>query len=812
MSIRCQCTNCGATYNVSDQSAGKKIKCAKCATIFPVVAPGGTAPAPAAAAPTASILPKVNTGANTTVAPRRQAPAPPAPQPLPASAFPSVNASANSSGVMSGINIKTGSPGGSSAASSSVLGSGVGGESGFVVNTRSPAAAFAPPSASQPQPLPKKGNPLIPALIGSAALLVIGLGGVGYMVFAPQFSDEPKKIASTDGGSTKKVNKKVGTIVLDWPDNERKDCKLTLDNKTRTFPVSGPIELNVAPGKHVVAILRRGYEPVTISVDVVGGERATRKPDFKEASGTAIASNTNNNAGNTGTNFQVGSAVVPPGFEGWEQSLINAKNAAQQGNKDILLLFGSSDGSPVTNRAAKALRDAGLPGGDLAKTIIPVVIDFPTTSAGRNHVVDLQQNVELAKEYRITSMTSEPTLVMLDSKGRPYAIQRELPKGGVTLLPTTLATLQKERASRDTLLAEANAGTPEDQLKGAGKFVEWLEKQEFVEQYGSDIALWYAQASRLDADNGKGLFEIFTVAHLRCLVRGVETGNVVELNRMLGSFDDWLARKFNDPDRGVRLHLIIGMLLGRSGDEDRAFKHLERAATYTPKDTELAEQLRGLKGMLENRSVVSSGTGFVIAKGGYMLTNRHVIEGDGKIQVRIPNVKDPIPASLIAVAPDADPDMALIKAEFPVGFDPVPIPLVPGKLGRGLEVAAFGYPQGDFLGRGLKFTKGSISDLPNEQLDNMVLLDIRINPGNSGGPLLASTGEVIGMITAKTGGDTRIDSYGMAVPTEELQKFLEKHLPKSAVRGAASDGTVLTWDKVDQRVSPSVLMILKVED
>ena len=129
----------------------------------------------------------------------------------------------------------------------------------------------------------------------------------------------------------------------------------------------------------------------------------------------------------------------------------------------------------------------------------------------------------------------------------------------------------------------------------------------------------------------------------------------------------------------------------------------------------------------------------------------------------------------------------------------------------GLEVAAFGYPQGDALGEDLKFTKGAISSLPNPALENMILLDLRINPGNSGGPLCDVQGNVIGMITAKIGGGVALDSYGMAIPAEELDKFLTEVLPAEAKRGESRPAKATsTWAEVDTAISPAVLMIVKL--
>jgi S1-C subfamily serine protease len=92
----------------------------------------------------------------------------------------------------------------------------------------------------------------------------------------------------------------------------------------------------------------------------------------------------------------------------------------------------------------------------------------------------------------------------------------------------------------------------------------------------------------------------------------------------------------------------------------------------------------------------------------------------------------------------------------------------------------------------------------------MFLLDLTVNPGNSGGPLCDRRGNVVGMVTKKSANVGFEDSYGFAVPSADLLKFLDQHLPADAPRAtAAADGAALDWDQVDAKVSSGVLMILK---
>ena len=107
---------------------------------------------------------------------------------------------------------------------------------------------------------------------------------------------------------------------------------------------------------------------------------------------------------------------------------------------------------------------------------------------------------------------------------------------------------------------------------------------------------------------------------------------------------------------------------------------------------------------------VSSGTGWVCAAGGYLMTNNHVVEGPGKIFVRIPG--QPHEALAEIVATDPQRDVAIIHVLDGAADQMKPLTISDKPVGRAAEVAAFGYPLGDELGGGLKFTKGAITLCP----------------------------------------------------------------------------------------------------
>jgi S1-C subfamily serine protease len=138
----------------------------------------------------------------------------------------------------------------------------------------------------------------------------------------------------------------------------------------------------------------------------------------------------------------------------------------------------------------------------------------------------------------------------------------------------------------------------------------------------------------------------------------------------------------------------------------------------------------------------SSGTAFFINSKGYLLTNNHVVEGCKLQQVKYNN-KD-YEAKIIAT--DKTLDLALMKIEAKpknyLNFSESS----PEKLQK---VYVAGYPFGKGLSDDLKISSGIVSSVKGfDDNSNEFQLDAAINPGNSGGPIVADTGELIGIAVA----------------------------------------------------------------
>ncbi|MGE0456501.1 MAG: DegQ family serine endoprotease [Vicinamibacteria bacterium] len=176
----------------------------------------------------------------------------------------------------------------------------------------------------------------------------------------------------------------------------------------------------------------------------------------------------------------------------------------------------------------------------------------------------------------------------------------------------------------------------------------------------------------------------------------------------------------------------------------------------------------------------SLGSGFVIDKEGYVLTNRHVVDDADEINVTLSTQRPgdtPYRAKL--VGKDSRTDVALLKIEPKDALTPIPM----GDSDRteaGDWVMAIGNPfglGGNSVTVGVVSYKGrplNLGPVVGTQVE-MIQTDASINPGNSGGPLLNTRGEVIGINTMiVTGGLGQSAGVGFAVPINVAREILQQ--------------------------------------
>jgi serine protease Do len=192
----------------------------------------------------------------------------------------------------------------------------------------------------------------------------------------------------------------------------------------------------------------------------------------------------------------------------------------------------------------------------------------------------------------------------------------------------------------------------------------------------------------------------------------------------------------------------------------------------------------------EERQVLGAGSGFIIDKAGYILTNNHVVEGAESIEVWLPSMRDGefgLPAKVIGR--DELTDTALLQlTQLPSE------PLTVAKFGDsdlmapGDWVMAIGNP----FGFSNSVTVGVVSAVGREtqaavqgRSEEMIQTDAAINRGNSGGPLLNIRGEVIGINTMiiSNGFEGGNVGVGFAVPINTVRDLLPQLREGKVVRG-----------------------------
>jgi serine protease Do len=189
-----------------------------------------------------------------------------------------------------------------------------------------------------------------------------------------------------------------------------------------------------------------------------------------------------------------------------------------------------------------------------------------------------------------------------------------------------------------------------------------------------------------------------------------------------------------------------------------------------------------------------SGTGFIVDKNGYIVTNHHVIAKVDHIKVKL-HTDDANEYRARVVGIDPETDLAIIK------IDPK-TPLTPVTIGNSdaVQVGDWAVAIGSPFGLEASVTAGIVSALGRDiggqlQLQRFIQTDAAINPGNSGGPLLNIRGEVIGvntMIATQSGG---YQGIGFALPMNMVARVYNDIIRTGKVtRGSIGIG----WRKEDK--------------
>ncbi|MCC7155108.1 MAG: Do family serine endopeptidase [Bryobacterales bacterium] len=197
-----------------------------------------------------------------------------------------------------------------------------------------------------------------------------------------------------------------------------------------------------------------------------------------------------------------------------------------------------------------------------------------------------------------------------------------------------------------------------------------------------------------------------------------------------------------------------------------------------------------------------AGSGFIVDKNGYIITNQHVVDNADSIKVKLTGEQHEYKAKLIGS--DVETDVAVIKID--VGR---PLPTVKIANSDGVQVGDWAIAIGAPFGLETSVTAGIVSatgrDIGAQQFQRFIQTDAAINPGNSGGPLVNINGEVIGMntmIATRSGG---YQGIGFALPINTAAKVYNSIIKT----GRMSRGSI--GIQFSNNIKPEVLKALGVD-
>tara|TARA_Y100001970_G_C14160775_1_gene818406 strand:+ start:42 stop:1616 length:1575 start_codon:yes stop_codon:yes gene_type:complete len=214
----------------------------------------------------------------------------------------------------------------------------------------------------------------------------------------------------------------------------------------------------------------------------------------------------------------------------------------------------------------------------------------------------------------------------------------------------------------------------------------------------------------------------------------------------------------------------------------------------------------------------SSGSGFLLSKDGYVVTNYHVISGKDTLLVNFPSLNISNKASVIVK--DKKNDIAILKLiDFNYNdFFNIDIPYILGEtknVSPGQEIFTIGFPLGDVMGKTPRFSEGTINSLYGLDDDAAQFqISVPLQPGNSGGALFNKNGELIGIVVS--GLDAKMFSDYLGIVPQNVNfaikinylKNLITMLPNSeAISNRNSNLLNLNKEKQVERLTPFIVQI-----
>jgi 2-alkenal reductase len=195
-------------------------------------------------------------------------------------------------------------------------------------------------------------------------------------------------------------------------------------------------------------------------------------------------------------------------------------------------------------------------------------------------------------------------------------------------------------------------------------------------------------------------------------------------------------------------------------------------ARVSPSVVQVAGARDSFSGLDQGQTNMQTGTGFIWDAAGHVVTNNHVVQGAGRLMVRL-STGQVLQARAIGTAPNYD------LAVLSIGHgSAIPGPVAIGS-SADLKVGQWAFAIGNPFGLDESLTTGVISALKRRlptsggrEVSNVIQTDAAVNPGNSGGPLLDSSGRIIGVTTAILSPSGTSAGIGFAIPIDVVNRVV----------------------------------------
>ncbi len=385
MPVTCECATCKAKYQVGDQYAGRTIQCPKCS---------------AAVAVPAIAQPKSQAAEDAATDDQDAGDAPPADDGLGFLAEELVKPKRRPVPAVAKQSFAEDEPGGDAEGDLAAI-AGLAG--------RSPKG-IAPHRSKKKKP----GLPawMVATIAAVGVAVVAGIVTAIYLVSTMKTGSGTNAVSSTltGGKNSDKPSgpeRKVPVLRIKWPENQRGDAVLLVNDEKKELPLKGSsVEVRLPPSneRYKIRLRRKGFQEQTFFVASHEDDLEHTVTEWEPLASTRID---------------------------WEQDFRAAKKTADREHKNVLILFDASDAKASSFgssrfREAVALRPEFRERAD--KEYVCVYIDNPQHAEAQEEVKDADRNRELTEKFHVAIF---PTVLATDPRGRPFGVLEDYKINGI---------------------------------------------------------------------------------------------------------------------------------------------------------------------------------------------------------------------------------------------------------------------------------------------------------------------------------------------------------------------------------------------